>query len=240
MRLRHAAPIALLSGLALMLAACGSGSEPEKPRKPLAAVSADPSTAAPRAEDTPSPRADDSDDDTEEETDDADAGATSADLTAPGAVVENGEWITYDWENYDGDHAVLQSRLTGITRATEEEMAAVVAANPDFQGYQMVYVTWETRKVSGDSILYNSSTGDFRPATTEGDDAQNAFAFGGPCQTDYFDEGFDSGGETISGCEIGLEIAGGKQVGGLLFTGPSSADENPFRLYDGSPVFLKG
>jgi hypothetical protein len=137
-------------------------------------------------------------------------------------------------------HAVLQTRLTGITPATADEMAEVVAANPDFQGYQLVYVTWETRKVSGDSIEFNSSIGDFRPATVDGTVADKATAFGGPCTTDSFDEAFDTAGGTVTGCEIGLEIQGGQKVGGLLFIGPSAVSDSPFDSYAGEPVFLKG
>lgn len=230
MRTRSLLPVAAVCGLALVLTGCGSDDDPQPRDRATTEAAADPETDRPVAP-SPSPLP--------EETTTANA-ADPGDRVQPGQVVENGEWMTYDWVNYDDDHAVLQTRLTGVTPATDAEMAAIVAENPDFAGHQVVWVTWETRKVSGDDIEFDSNGSDFTPATTEGTRSQSAWSIGGTCSTDSFDEEFNEGTGVAEGCAMGIQVAGGQQVGGLLYTGPSAQDDNPFEEYDGSPAFLKG
>ncbi|GIG25904.1 hypothetical protein [Cellulomonas denverensis] len=228
MRTRSLLPVAAVCGLALALTGCGGDDDPQPRDRATTEAAADPETTRPVAP-SPSPLP--------EETP---VSADPGDRVQPGQVVENGEWITYDWVGYDDSRAVLQTRLTGVTPASEAEMAEIVAENPDFAGYQVIWVTWETRKVSGDDIEYDSNGSDFTPATTEGTASQSAWSIGGSCNSGLFDEEFDQGTGVSEGCAMGIEVQGGQQVGGLLYTGPAAQDDNPFDEYHGSPVFLKG
>ncbi len=40
-------------------------------------------------------------------------------------------------------------------------------------------------------------------------------------------------------CIIGASVAGGNDIGGMIWTGNSAVDDNPFDAYDGQPVFFK-
>jgi hypothetical protein len=217
---RTAATVGLAAIIALALAGCSSGGE---------SGGTDDNTAKPTATASSSAPADDSD------------AAAEGDIVEPGATIEAGEWITYDYEDYDGNHAVIQSRVTGITAATEEQLQLLISEIPDLEGYEVSLITLEERKVSGDDITFGSDYTDYSPAATDGAEAQEVSVIGwDECSSESFTEEFNAGSASITSCFVGAVVPGTDKIGGLLYEGPSAAEENPYSSYEGKPVFMKG
>ncbi|QAY74659.1 hypothetical protein ET445_16295 [Agromyces protaetiae] len=177
--------------------------------------------------------------DTAESADDASA-AVPGELLQPGQTVAAGEWATYEFVNYDDAKAVLQTRLVGVETATQAQVDLLVSEIPELKGYHVELIRFETKKVSGDDIAYNSNYTDFRPADVNGLRAQEVSVISwDDCNSESFTEEFDAGVETIPGCLVGAWVEGGDPVGGMIWTGNSSVDDNPFGEYDGTPVFFQ-
>lgn len=167
--------------------------------------------------------------------------AAAGDIVEPGAVIENGDWFTYEFENYDGAKAVMQARLAGITPATQAQVDTLVAEIPDLKGYNVVLITFDEQKVSGDDITYSSGYTDFRPATVKGEKGQEVIVAGwDDCGGESYSEEFNAGGVPVTSCVVGAWVEGGDEIGGLIWTGPSAVDDSPYSNYEGQPVFLKG
>lgn len=165
---------------------------------------------------------------------------TSGDIVQPGATIAFGEWMTYEYVNHDDRRAVLQSRVTGMEPATQEQIDLLVSQLPELQGYDVSFVTLEERKVSGDDITEAADYSDYQIALTTGERGEEVLVSGWEdCPSGSFTEGFDAGSETIASCFVGAAAPGSTAVGGLRWTGSISLDDNPYSEYEGQPVFLR-
>jgi hypothetical protein len=166
--------------------------------------------------------------------------ATAGDLVQPGQTVPAGEWATYEYVDYDGNTAVLNTKLVSVEPASQAQIDLLVGEIPELKGYKVTLVRFQQQKVSGDDITYGANYTDFRPADTEGAQAQEVSVIGWEdCETESFTEEFNAGTEVLDQCIVGASVEGGNDVAGMIWTGNSSADENPFSQYDGTPVFFK-
>ncbi|UOE45427.1 hypothetical protein [Agromyces larvae] len=175
-----------------------------------------------------------------EESTDISTDATAGGVAQPGDVIENGEWFTYTFVNYDDASATIQARLLSSTPATPAQVDLLVAEIPQLKGYNVVLLQFEQRKIDGAEIAFDADYTSFIPATVTGQPAQEVSVIGwDDCPSESFSKEFDAGTESITSCVVGAWVDGGDQIGGILYTGPSALDDNPFSQYGGEPVFLK-
>ncbi|WP_164863488.1 hypothetical protein [Agromyces sp. LHK192] len=166
--------------------------------------------------------------------------AVEGELLQPGQTVALGQWGTYEYESYDGRKAVLNTKLVSIEPATQAQVDFLVAEIPELADYEVTLIRYQQQKVSGDDITYDANYTDFRPADVTGAQAQEVSVIGwDECASESFTEEFGAGA-VIDQCVVGAKLPSSEAIGGMIWTGNSSADENPFSEYDGQPVFFKG
>ena len=176
---------------------------------------------------------------TEEWADTAGA-AVEGELLQPGQTVALGDWATYEYVDYDDKTAVLNTKLVSIEPATAEQTATLVEEIPELKGWKVSLIRYQQQKVSGDDITFGANYTDFTPADATGAKAQEVSVIGwDECASESFTEEFNAGTAVLDQCMVGASVEGGELVGGMLWTGNSSADENPFSDYEGEPVFFK-
>ncbi|GAA1845956.1 hypothetical protein [Agromyces salentinus] len=166
--------------------------------------------------------------------------AIEGELLEPGQTVALGDWGTYEYVDYDDKTAVLNTKLVSIEPATEAQVEQLVAEIPELKGWKVSLIRYQQQKVSGDDITYGSNYTDFRPADATGAKAQEVSVIGwDECASESFTEEFNAGTTVLDQCMIGASVDGGEPIGGMIWTGNSSADENPFSDYEGTPVFFE-
>ncbi|MGI9821738.1 hypothetical protein [Agromyces sp. Marseille-Q5079] len=166
--------------------------------------------------------------------------AVEGELLQPGQTVALGDWGTYEFVDYDDKTAVLNTKLVSIEPATAEQTEALVAEIPELKGWNVSLIRYQQQKVSGDDITYGANYTDFRPADATGAKAQEVSVIGwDECESESFTEEFNAGTAVLDQCMVGASVEGGEPIGGMLWTGNSSADENPFSDYEGEPVLFK-
>jgi hypothetical protein len=198
---------------------------------------------------TPSDTSNDRDDDeTSQSDDDGDEEGESeapaeGELAEPGTRVGIDEWLTHSFTSTDDGEALISARLVSVEPATDEEAAFIVSAFDDgkVDGYDFYLVHVEEKKESGDSVEFDSDYSFFDVVDKDGDQVQEITIIGWDgCETDSFDEEFDTAGGVLTQCFIGAAKSGDLKPAGVLYKG-GYEDDNPYSSYDGKPLyFIKG
>jgi len=178
----------------------------------------------------------------EDEDDNSDAPA-DGELAEPGTRVGIDEWLTHSFTNTDEGTALIASRLTSVEEVSDSQMEFLNATfdEGELEGYTVWMLKVEEKKVSGDTVEFNSDYSYYDVVDNDGDQVQAITLIGwDECKTPSFDEEFDVNGGTIEICLLGASPEGDSgQPAGVAYTG-GYEDDNPYDSYDGKPLlFIK-
>lgn len=166
----------------------------------------------------------------------------SGEGTAPGTVVSAGEWMTYDFRNFEDARALVEARIVSLKPADATQVDFLVNLSADLVDYDISIIRWEEKQKGGADLAFNASTSVFKIARADGTAGQELVVIGwDDCKTNAWPKDFHTGNVVVSQCTIGAVPKGSANgVGGLLFVGNYGDTDNPFDVYEGKPVFLKG
>lgn len=156
-------------------------------------------------------------------------------LTEPGSTIALGEWASYEFTGTDKQKAVVSARLVSVEPASQADTDFLVDQIPQLKGYEVVLLTVEQKKVSGESIAFNADYTGFRPASADGKRAQEVTVIGwDTCRSNSFSKDFDENGATITQCIIGAAVPGGNPIAGVIY----APYDSPYSTSGGQPIFF--
>lgn len=194
--------------------------------------------------DTSNDRDDDdtSQSDNDDKDDESDAPA-EGELAEPGTRVDIDEWLTHSFTSTDDGEALISARLVSVEPATDDEAAFIVAAFDDgkVDGYDFWLLHVEEKKESGDTVEFDADYSFFDVVDEDGNQVQEITLIGWDgCESNSFDDEFDTNGGVITQCFIGAAKNGDPEPAGVAYTG-GYEDDNPYSSFDGKPLyFIKG
>lgn len=213
---RKIAGIAFIAAAAIVLTGCSNGTDTTPPEDPIP-------TNVPALN-----------------IEGADIPAGDEVITEPGTQIEPGEWLTHEFISFDGNKAILQSRIGGVVNASPEQIASFAEfSGQALDGKDVKLITIEQKKVSGQSIAFSVPNNEFTPAVN-GMPANTFSTMGWEgCASEPYSIDFDLAQASSTTCLISIVDPAMGSYSGVLFTGDPLNPDSPYSFGSGDPVLLK-
>lgn len=155
--------------------------------------------------------------------------------TAPGSIVKVGEWAYYEYTGTEKHTAVIAARVVRIDKASPEQKNFLVSEVSELTDYSVWILTVEQKKISGQSILFDSDYDAFNSITADHKRARGVEIFGWTeCTSQSFTKEFDEDGATITQCFIGATKSGGEKISGIRY----AKNGTVYDPHDGNPIIF--
>lgn len=161
--------------------------------------------------------------------------APSTNVIDPGAVMKMGSWASYEYTGSEKQKAIIAARLVSIDEATTAQYELLVKQIPQLAGYTIWLVKVEQKKVSGDSIVFNTDSMAFAAIDGNTTKVQQVVMVGwDECTVESFTKRFDDGDGTITQCIIGATQPDESEVVGVQY----AAANTRYDSFDGNPIYF--